>query len=101
MTRNGLGHLLRLGRKFDADGGQRGGLPSTRSKASIGKLASMPPSTQVTVPPSKCSLVDVSPGPGTVTSEGLVWTVTGSKKNGIDMEARTARTTSSVLGVSP
>ena len=32
--------------------GQRGGAPSIRSKASIGKFRNIPPSTHVTVPAS-------------------------------------------------
>ena len=70
--------------------GQRGGPPSSRSKALMGKLRSMPPSTQVTVPPSKWVGTEPPPGFGTSTSAARAVNVTGSKKNGMDMEARTA-----------
>ena len=67
--------------------GHRGGRPSVRSNSAIGKFDSTPPSTSVETsdsPPSR--------GPRRVT---------GSKKNGIDVEARTASATSCSSGSRP
>jgi chitodextrinase len=58
------------------------GLPSVRSKAVIGKLLSIPPSTQLTFPVG-------------------VLNVTGRKKNGMLMLARTASTTRIAAGSCP
>jgi hypothetical protein len=64
--------------------GQRGGSPCERSKTSTGKFDSIPPSTSHRSPP---------------------WVSlrsrTGSKKNGIDIDARTASTTGIELGSRP
>src|SRR4051812_38786678 len=64
--------------------GQRGGSPSARSNTSTGKLDSMPPSTRHDfVFPSPCS----------------IWY--GSKKKGIDIDARTASAIFRVDGSCP
>jgi hypothetical protein len=55
--------------------GQRGARPSVRSKVPIGKFVSTPPSTSVD------------------TLQSAAFWRTGSKKNGIDIDARTASTT--------
>ncbi|HVC72911.1 MAG TPA: hypothetical protein VNC85_03995 [Mycobacteriales bacterium] len=68
--------------------GQRGGEPSVRSKTAMGKLDSTPPSTSV----------ETSGSPSSV---GFERSVTGSKKNGMDAEARTASATSCSSGSSP
>ena len=73
--------------------GQRGGRPSTRSNALMGKFRSNPPSTQVTVPPWYRRETSPPPGAGRVTSAGRAVKVTGSKKKGMDIDARTALTT--------
>ena len=63
--------------------GQRGFSPSMRSSESIGKFDSIPPSTSVDVNP-------VEPV-----------SVTGRKKNGIDIDARTASATDCSSGSRP
>ena len=68
--------------------GQRGGSSSVRSNTATGKFDSTLPSTSV----------DTS---GTPVSGRVARSVTGSKKNGIDAEARTASATSCSSGSSP
>src|SRR3984957_17734610 len=70
----------RLGSNVTPNVGQRGGLPSRRSNESIGKFDSMPPSTSVEVKP--LALVNL----------------VVRKKNGIDIEVRTASATSCSSG---
>ncbi len=73
----------RFGRTVTPKLGQRGLRPSCRSSESIGKFDSTPPSTNV----------DVSPA--------VLVSVTGRKKNGIDIEARTASATDCSSGSRP
>src|SRR5437867_4520310 len=69
---------------FTPNVGQRGAFPSVRSKTSMEKLDSIPPSTMK----QTCGLPS---GPSALSR-------TGSKKNGIDMEQRTASATSCSSG---
>jgi hypothetical protein len=74
--------------------GQRDTAPSVRSNTSTGKLSSNPPSTQVTRPPA--AVTSATPA---VTAAAR--TRTGSKKNGMDIDARTASTIRSPSASSP